>query len=69
MHVIMCPCFLLGANEPIDMEKFQEPSFIWMPRAVVIKMNGELQKNVYSRTFYHIQEARLQPDTEGKLII
>lgn len=44
MHVIMCPCFLLGANEPIDMEKFQEPLFIWMPRAVVIKMNGELQK-------------------------
>ena len=64
MHVSVCPCFLLRANEPIDMEKFQEPLFIWMPRTVVIKINGELQKILsYSKNFVY------NLDTEENLSI
>ena len=61
MHVSVCPCFLLRANEPIDMEKFQEPLFIWMPRTVVIKINGELQKMFIPEHFFIFKELRLQP--------
>ena len=43
------------------MEKFQEPLFIWMPRAVVIKINGELQKMFIREHFIIFKELRLQP--------
>ena len=61
MPVSGCLCYLLGANEPIDMEKFQEPLFIWMPRAVVIKINGELQIMFILEHFIIFKELRLQP--------
>ena len=52
---------VLTANEPIDMEKFQEPLFIWMPRAVVIKINAELQIMFIPEHFIIFKELRLQP--------
>lgn len=61
MPVSVCLCFLLGANEPIDVVKFQEPLFIWKPRAVVIKINGELQIMFIPEHFIIFKELRLQP--------
>ena len=61
MLVSGCLCFLLGANKPIDMEKFQEPLFLWMPKVVVIKINGELQIMFIPEHFIIFKELRLQP--------